>query len=175
MAKIRGTTGVGATIAPASNKAKYPATSEQWHKGGFKSFANTAERDALLPSYRKDGMHCYIVGSNEYYRWSEGQSSWIKVYPAQGSSGAISDNRIAALQQSVADLVNLVTQAQLGVRISAAPNNKLELKEDGLYVDALSKDEMAEFDIEAYKTQLKAELKAEILAELKAELKDASA
>lgn len=174
MAKIRGTTGVGATIAPASNKAKYPATSEQWHKGGFKSFANTAERDALLPSYRKDGMHCYIVGSNEYYRWSEEQSSWIKVYPAQGS-GAISDNRIAALQQSVAELVNLVTQAQLGVRISAAPNNKLELKEDGLYVDALSKDEMAEFDIEAYKTQLKAELKAEILAELKAESKDASA
>lgn len=173
MAKIRGTTGVGATIAPASNTAKYPATSEQWHKGGFKSFANTAERDALLPSYRKDGMHCYIVASNEYYRWSEGQSSWIKVYPAQGSSGAISDNRIAALQQSVAQLVNLVSQAQL--RISAAANNKLELKEDGLYVDALSKDEMAEFDIEAYKTQLKAELKAEILAELKAELKDASA
>lgn len=67
MAKIKGTTGVGATIAPASDTAKYPATSEQWHKGGFKGFATIAERDAMLANYKKDFMLSYVHETKLFY------------------------------------------------------------------------------------------------------------
>ena len=151
MAKIRGTTGVSATIAPASDTSKFPATSEQWHKGGFKSFANITERDAMLPSYRKDGMHCYIVETNEYYRWSEAQSSWVRVILAQ--SGI-----------SPEGLENLATMTQLEYKLDKVQfeSEKANFATKTEIANKLDRSELGELDL----TQLKAQLKAEILAEL---------
>lgn len=87
MAKIKGTTGVGATIAPSSDTAKFPATSEQWHKGGFKSFASIAERDEMNASYKKDGMLCYIIETSEFYILKG--EAWEKL--EFGSSGVLVD------------------------------------------------------------------------------------
>ena len=151
MAKIRGTTGVSATIAPASDTSKFPATSEQWHKGGFKSFANTAERDAMLPSYRKDGMHCYIVETSEYFRWSEAQSSWVRVILAQGGI-------------SPESLENLATKVQLEYKLDKVQfeSEKANFATKTEIANKLDRSELSELDL----TQLKAQLKAEILAEL---------
>lgn len=150
MAKIRGTTGVSATIAPASDTSKFPATSEQWHKGGFKSFATIAERDGMLPSYRKDGMHCYIVETNEYFRWAEAQSSWVRVSLAQGAS--------------TAGLENLATKTQLEAKLDKTQfeSEKANFATRTEIANKLDRSELSELDL----TQLKAQLKAEILAEL---------
>lgn len=94
MAKIRGTTGVSATIAPASDTSKFPATSEQWHKGGFKSFANTAERDEMKASYKKDGMLCYIIETSEFYILKG--DAWQKL--EFNSSGATYAQIVASLK-----------------------------------------------------------------------------
>ena len=152
MAKIRGTTGVSATIAPASDTSKFPATSEQWHKGGFKSFANTAERDAMLASYRKDGMHCYIVETNEYFRWAEAQNGWVRVILAQG--GGISPE----------SLENLATKVQLEYKLDKVQfeSEKANFATKTEIANKLDRSELSELDL----TQLKAQLKAEILAEL---------
>ena len=151
MAKIRGTTGVSATIAPASDTSKFPATSEQWHKGGFKSFATIAERDAMLASYRKDGMHCYIVETNEYYRWSEAQSSWVRVILAQGGI-------------SPESLENLATMTQLEYKLDKVQfeSEKANFATKTEIANKLDRSELGELDL----TQLKAQIKAEILAEL---------
>ena len=151
MAKIRGTTGVSATIAPASDTSKFPATSEQWHKGGFKSFATIAERDAMLASYRKDGMHCYIVETNEYYRWAEAQSSWVRVILAQGGT-------------SPESLENLATMTQLEYKLDKVQfeSEKANFATKTEIANKLDRSELSELDL----TQLKAQLKAEILAEL---------
>lgn len=152
MAKIRGTTGVSATIAPASDTSKFPATSEQWHKGGFKSFATIAERDAMLPSYRKDGMHCYIVETSEYYRWAEAQSSWVRVILAQGGS------------TSPESLENLATKVQLEYKLDKVQfeSEKANFATKTEIANKLDRSELGELDL----TQLKAQLKDEILAEL---------
>ena len=151
MAKIRGTTGVSATIAPASDTSKFPATSEQWHKGGFKSFATIAERDAMLPSYRKDGMHCYIVETNEYFRWSEAQNDWVRVILAQGGI-------------SPESLENLATKVQLEYKLDKVQfeSEKANFATRTEIAGKLDRSELGELDL----TQLKAQLKAEILAEL---------
>ena len=153
MAKIRGTTGVSATIAPASDTSKFPATSEQWHKGGFKSFATIAERDAMLPSYRKDGMHCYIVETNEYFRWSEAESSWVRVILAQGGGGG-----------STESLENLATMTQLEYKLDKVQfeSEKANFATKTEIANKLDRSELGELDL----TQLKAQIKAEILAEL---------
>lgn len=148
MAKIRGTTGVSATIAPASDTSKFPATSEQWHKGGFKSFANTAERDAMPPAYRKDGMHCYIVETSEYFRWSEAQNDWVRVILAQGGSTESLENLATQLEYKLDKVQFESEKANFATRTEIA--NKLD------------RSELGELDL----TQLKAQIKAEILAEL---------
>ena len=148
MAKIRGTTGVSATIAPASDTSKFPATSEQWHKGGFKSFATIAERDAMLASYRKDGMHCYIVETSEYFRWSEAQSSWVRVILAQGGG--------------TESLENLATQLEYKLDKVQFESEKANFATKTEIANKLDRSELGELDL----TQLKAQLKAEILAEL---------
>lgn len=150
MAKIRGTTGVSATIAPASDTSKFPATSEQWHKGGFKSFATIAERDAMLPSYRKDGMHCYIVETSEYFRWSESQSSWVRVILAQGASPE--------------SLENLATKVQLEYKLDKVQfeSEKANFATKTEIANKLDRSDLSELDL----TQLKAQIKDEILAEL---------
>lgn len=150
MAKIRGTTGVSATIAPASDTSKFPATSEQWHKGGFKSFATIAERDAMLPSYRKDGMHCYIVETSEYFRWSEAQNDWVRVSLAQGASPE--------------SLENLATMTQLEAKLDKTQfeSEKANFATKTEIANKLDRSELGELDL----TQLKAQLKDEILAEL---------
>ena len=150
MAKIRGTTGVSATIAPASDTSKFPATSEQWHKGGFKSFANITERDAMLPSYRKDGMHCYIVETSEYFRWSEAINDWVRVILAQGAS--------------TESLENLATMTQLEYKLDKVQfeSEKANFATKTEIGNKLDRSELGELDL----TQLKAQLKAEILAEL---------
>ena len=151
MAKIRGTTGVSATIAPASDTSKFPATSEQWHKGGFKSFATIAERDAMLPSYRKDGMHCYIVETNEYFRWSKAQNDWVRVILAQGGI-------------SPESLENLATMTQLEYKLDKVQfeSEKAKFATKTEIANKLDRSELGELDL----TQLKAQIKAEILAEL---------
>lgn len=151
MAKIRGTTGVSATIAPVSDTSKFPATSEQWHKGGFKSFATIAERDAMLPSYRKDGMHCYIVETNEYFRWSEAQNGWVRVSLAQGGI-------------SPESLENLATKTQLEAKLDKTQfeSEKANFATRTEIAGKLDRSDLSELDL----TQLKAQLKAEILAEL---------
>ena len=147
MAKIRGTTGVSATIAPASDTSKFPATSEQWHKGGFKSFATIAERDAMPPAYRKDGMHCYIVETNEYFRWSEAQNDWVRV-----------------ILFSTESLENLATKVQLEYKLDKVQfeSEKANFATKTEIANKLDRSELGELDL----TQLKAQLKAEILAEL---------
>lgn len=150
MAKIRGTTGVSATIAPASDTSKFPATSEQWHKGGFKSFANIAERDAMPPSYRKDGMHCYIVETNEYFRWSEAQNDWVRVILAQGGS------------TSPESLENLEAQLEAKLDKTQFESEKANFATRTEIAGKLDRSELGELDL----TQLKAQIKDEILAEL---------
>lgn len=147
MAKIRGTTGVSATIAPASDTSKFPATSEQWHKGGFKSFATIAERDAMPAAYRKDGMHCYIVETNEYFRWSEAQNDWVRV-----------------ILFSTESLENLATMTQLEYKLDKVQfeSEKANFATKTEIANKLDRSELGELDL----TQLKAQLKDEILAEL---------
>lgn len=147
MAKIRGTTGVSATIAPASDTSKFPATSEQWHKGGFKSFANITERDAMLASYRKDGMHCYIVETNEYFRWSEAQNGWVRVILAQGGI-------------SPESLENLATKVQLEYKLDKVQfeSEKANFATKTEIANKLDRSELSELDL----TQLKAEILAEL-------------
>ena len=154
MAKIRGTTGVSATIAPASDTSKFPATSEQWHKGGFKSFATIAERDAMLASYRKDGMHCYIVETSEYFRWSEAQNDWVRVILAQGGI-------------SPESLENLATMTQLEYKLDKVQfeSEKANFATKTEIANKLDRSELSELDL----TQLKAQIKAEILAELQSQ------
>lgn len=102
MAKIKGTTGVVATISPASDTAKYPATSEVWHKGGFKGFATIAERDAMLENYKKDFMLCYVDETKLFYILVGGV--WQEV--AFGSSQA-QDGQFNVLHDASADSLTI--------------------------------------------------------------------
>ena len=165
MAKIRGTTGVSATIAPASDTSKFPATSEQWHKGGFKSFATIAERDAMLPSYRKDGMHCYIVETSEYFRWDNG--SWVKT--KLGQEGVkISANPSNIIELKDDGLFSAgVSKDDFDEFDTGAYKGELQTIADEVKNKMSVFDNLTELDLDELKAQLKTEIKAEILAELR--------
>ena len=60
MANIPGTVPIGGPIAPTSALDTYPSHLSEYGKGGWKSVETEAERDAVTPERREEGMIVHV-------------------------------------------------------------------------------------------------------------------
>ncbi len=78
MAKPANGTSVLGYVCPIDTTSTYPAHSEEWGRGGYRSVAIIEERDAIPMERRKEGMLVNVTGSNEIFKLQGGiaNSNW---------------------------------------------------------------------------------------------------
>jgi hypothetical protein len=67
MAGIPGTVGLTGIIAPKDELDTYAVQEDKYGKGGYRAVSTIAERDAITPLRRKEGMMVYITTGNVIY------------------------------------------------------------------------------------------------------------
>lgn len=78
---------VTGTFKPTSELDTFPVTDEKYHKGGYRSVADSAERFAITKERRSEGMLVREVSSGYYYVLEGGieDSNWKRDFT--GTSG----------------------------------------------------------------------------------------
>lgn len=78
MAGYIGSVGLTGYIAPADTLDTYALQDEVFNRGGFRTVADTTERDAITADRRKLGMLVYSIADNSYYTLLTGltNSDW---------------------------------------------------------------------------------------------------
>jgi len=79
MAGYPGSVGLTGYIAPADTLDTYALQSEVFNRGGYRSVANTTERDSITVDRRKLGMLVYCFSDDNYYTLKTGlnNTDWI--------------------------------------------------------------------------------------------------
>ncbi|HEG8097786.1 TPA: hypothetical protein SFZ43_000088 [Campylobacter jejuni] len=78
MAKIVGGVPVAGVICPTDDQDVYAATSEEWHRGGFRSVATPDEMNKITQDRRKEGMLVYVLSEKKTYRYLDGAFSEVQ-------------------------------------------------------------------------------------------------
>lgn len=78
MAKIVGGVPVAGVICPTDDKDIYATTSEEWHRGGFRSVETPEEMNKITEDRRKEGMLVYVLSENKTYRYLGGKFSEVQ-------------------------------------------------------------------------------------------------
>lgn len=88
MAAIPGSVRVAGFIAPTDSTDTYAVTDEQYNRGGYRSVATLADRDAITADRRKLGMLVYVIAADQYFTLKAGitNADWVQWAPV-GSGG----------------------------------------------------------------------------------------
>ena len=92
MAQIAGTN-VAAPVVPFSTTDIHPSHDAAYGKGGYRSVANTTERNAIPTARREAGMLCYVQADGVIYQLASDLNNWAALTLA-GSLAGLSDAQI---------------------------------------------------------------------------------
>jgi hypothetical protein len=92
MAQIAGTN-VAAPVVPFSTTDIHPSHEAAYGKGGYRSVANTTERNAIPTARREAGMLCYVQADGVIYQLASDLNNWAALTLA-GSLAGLSDAQI---------------------------------------------------------------------------------
>jgi len=84
-AKIPGSVPLTGFIAPIDELDTYAVTDEYYNKGGYRTVADIAARDAITVDRRKVGMLVYVQSDDKRYRLNDDLTSWTE--DTSGSGG----------------------------------------------------------------------------------------
>ena len=84
MANLSGTN-VAAIVVPFTTEDSYATHEDTYGRGGFRSVATLAERNAISTDRRKNGMFVYVVETDAIYKLLD--NSWVE-YESSGTSTA---------------------------------------------------------------------------------------
>ena len=75
---ILGSVPVSGFVAPTSESDIYPAHTEEWGRGGYRSVADLVARDAITAERRKEGMLVNVINTATIYQLVGGitNSNW---------------------------------------------------------------------------------------------------
>lgn len=88
MADIPGSVKVSGFVAPTSDTDIYPAHSEEWGRGGYRSVPDLTARNAITAERRSEGMLVNVLATNTVYKLVGGitNADWTPFSIAGGSS-----------------------------------------------------------------------------------------
>ncbi len=120
MAGYAGSVGLTGYIAPADTLDTYALQSEVFNRGGFRSVADTTERDAISADRRKLGMLVYCFSDSRYYTLKNGitNADWEFANFAGGQFIDLSDTPNTHSSTQFRYLMNVVTNGIDGIEYS---------------------------------------------------------
>lgn len=95
---------VTGTFMPTSNEDTFAVTDELYHRGGYRSVANSVERLAISQERRRVGMLVKEISTGFFYTLSNGilNDNWVQ--ETFGGAGGGSSSEIGTLSLVNADL-----------------------------------------------------------------------
>lgn len=78
MASIKGTN-VLAPVVPFDTTDVHPTHEALYGRGGYRSVATTADRDAIPTPRREAGMLVYVLATRQAWRLNDNLTAWIEV------------------------------------------------------------------------------------------------
>lgn len=78
MAAIKGTN-VLAPVVPFDTTDVHATHEALYGKGGYRSVATTADRDAIPSTRREAGMLVYVLATHQAWRLNDNLTAWIEV------------------------------------------------------------------------------------------------
>ena len=85
MSEIKGTNVIG-PVVPFDTTDVHPSHEAKYGKGGFRTVADTAERDAIPSARREAGMLVYVVDGGLVYQLGSDLATWTQ-FSVGGSTG----------------------------------------------------------------------------------------
>ena len=108
MANILGSVAITGFVAPSSETDVYPAHTEEWGRGGFRSVADLTERDAITDERRKEGMLVNVLSTSTLYQLVAGITNldW-QIFSAGASGETVGEleGGFSDTNYSVADII----------------------------------------------------------------------
>lgn len=89
MAGLKGTN-IAAPVVPFADTDSYATHDETYGRGGYRSVAGTADRDAIPPQRRKAGMLVKVLDDGVTYELAEDLKTW-NVFSAGGTGSGIGE------------------------------------------------------------------------------------
>ena len=88
MASIPGSVTLGGFIAPTDTEDVYATHDETYGKGGFRSVANSTQRNNIPAPRRVEGMLVYVIDEDITYQLGSDLTTW-SVYASGGGGGTV--------------------------------------------------------------------------------------
>ena len=140
-------------LAPTDSTDTYATHDTKWGRGGAKTVADIAERDAITSDRRSEGMICYVEADQKTYQLLGGvtNASWTEF---GGGSGGIA----SAEEKTFSEMEALISSSSLGfgkwylitdyaTKNDAGWSQAYEAPVEQLYVQAVSATELYPYAI----------------------------
>lgn len=100
MAELSGTN-LASSIVPFTTEDKFATHLAKFGKGGWRSVADTAERDGITADRREAGMAVYVVAEKKLYILADDLTSWTELDTDSGYTKDEIDGLLAAIEAQI--------------------------------------------------------------------------
>lgn len=139
MAELKGTN-VAAGIVPFTSEDKYATHDAQYGKGGFRSVATIAERDAISAERKTEGMIVRVTANGLNYEWKN--NAWVEWLPKGNvtvdTALSTTSNNAIANKAATAGINEAKAAAAAAKTVADAAIPKANIVDDLTLDDALS-------------------------------------
>ena len=106
---FKGNIAIGGHITPTSPQDTFFVTTEEFHRGGYRTVDSMAAANSIPAPHRVAGMKIYVRDEDKEYRCSPDLQSWVEV-SGSISNGAVNSAEISNLSNKIDELESTHTR-----------------------------------------------------------------
>ena len=125
---FKGNIAIGGHITPTSPQDTFFVTTEEFHRGGYRTVDNIAAANSIPTPHRVAGMKIYVRDEDKEYRCSPDLQSWVEV-SGSSSNVAVNSAEISNLSNKIDELESTHTRDvnEVNVKIEELKNKKINI------------------------------------------------
>ena len=136
---FKGNIAIGGHITPTSPQDTFFVTTEEFHRGGYRTVDSISAANSIPTPHRVAGMKIYVRDEDKEYRCSPDLQSWVEVR-GSSSNGAVNSAEISNLSNKIDELESTHTRDvnEVNVKIEELKNKKINIDDLSLeYKDVI--------------------------------------
>lgn len=125
---FKGNIAIGGHITPTSPQDTFFVTTEEFHRGGYRTVDSIASANSIPTPHRVAGMKIYVRDEDKEYRCSPDLQSWVEV-SGPSSNGEVNSAEISNLSNKIDELESTHTRDvnEVNVKIEELKNKKINI------------------------------------------------
>ena len=125
---FKGNIAIGGHITPTSPQDTFYVTTEEFHRGGYRTVDSIAAANNIPTPHRVAGMKIYVRDEDKEYRCSPDLQSWVEV-SGSSSNGEVNSAEISNLSNKIDELESTHTRDvnEVNVKIEELKNKKINI------------------------------------------------